>query len=281
MNDCKLKVDAADFRGDFGHRPFRLQHALADHPLFQVERLIELSKALPPERVEWNAGSVPLVIDPKDTPSNGLTAEETIRRIAECGSWLVLKHVQLDDAYRELLVSCIDELSPMLRELGHEPFRPQGFIFVSSPGAVTPFHIDPENNFLIQVRGQKTMYTHDREDRTMLSDEDRERFAAGGHRNLRADEASLAHAETFVLKPGDGLHVPLHTPHFVRNGEGVSISFSVTFQTRASDAEHGVLWCNHKLRRIGLRPRPYGVSPGIDRLKHGVFGGLRGLKRLL
>ncbi len=281
MNEPYLSFESPALQADFGRHPFRIQHGLQDHPLFQVERLIELSKALPRERVEWNTGSVPLVVDPADTPTNGLSAEETIRRIGECGSWLVLEHVQLDEAYRELLVACIADLEPSLAQLGHRPFRPQGFIFVSSPAAVTPFHIDPENNFLIQVRGTKTMFTHDREDRRLLSDEDRERFAAGGHRNLRADDQSLAAADKFELVPGDGLHVPLHTPHYVKNGPEVSISFSVTFQTRHSDTEHGVLWCNHKLRRLGLSPRPFGASPSMDRLKHSVFGGLRGIKRLL
>lgn len=281
MNEPYLNYDSSALADHFGKRPFRLLHGLAEHPLFQIERLIELSKTLPAERVEWNAGTVPVVIDPSDTPANGLTAEETIRRIAECGSWLVLKHVQLDAEYQDLLLGCIADLEPRLADLRHRPFRPQAFIFVSSPGAVTPFHIDPENNFLVQVRGEKTMFTLDRADREFLSDEDRERFAAGGHRNLRANEDTLALADRFELGPGDALHVPLHTPHYVKNGPDVSISFSVTFQTRDSDAEHGVLWCNHKLRRLGLSPRPFGRSRSMDRLKHGVFGGLRRLKRLL
>lgn len=187
--------------------------------------------------------------EPADTPGNGLTAEETIRRIEECGSWLVLKHVQLDRAYSALLQECIGELAPALEDLGDDPFRPQGVIFVSSPGAVTPFHIDPENNFLIQVRGQKAVCTHDREDRSMLSDGNRERFAAGGHRNLTADDATLARASSLDLIPGDGLHVPLDTQHYVRNGAEVSVSFSVTFQTRSSDAEHGVFGALRSIKR--------------------------------
>jgi cytochrome P450 len=38
-----------------------------------------------------------------------------------------------------------------------EPLAPgmcqrEGFIFISSPGAVTPFHLDPEHNFLLQIK---------------------------------------------------------------------------------------------------------------------------------
>ena len=35
--------------------------------------------------------------------------------------------------------------------------KPQGFIFVSSPDAVTPYHFDPEHNILLQLRGTKAM----------------------------------------------------------------------------------------------------------------------------
>ena len=34
---------------------------------------------------------------------------------------------------------------------------PQGFIFVSSPDSVTPYHFDPEHNILLQIRGTKVM----------------------------------------------------------------------------------------------------------------------------
>ena len=34
-------------------------------------------------------------------------------------------------------------------------------IFVSSPGAVTPFHMDHEHNFILQIRGNKKLYTWD------------------------------------------------------------------------------------------------------------------------
>ena len=33
----------------------------------------------------------------------------------------------------------------------------QGFIFVSSPNSVTPYHFDPEHNILLQIRGSKVM----------------------------------------------------------------------------------------------------------------------------
>lgn len=281
MEPKYLGVDGAAFAHSFGVEPFCIQHSLCDHPLFRIDRLVQLATTLPPNRVEWNAGRVGVTLDPSATPSNGLSPEETVRRIEECDSWLVLKHVQSDAAYRQLLDDCLEDLAPHLSPLSIEMFRPQGFIFVSSPGATTPLHVDPENNFLLQVGGTKTLSAFDRSDRSVASQRDLERFAAGGHRNLEAPANGLDGATSFELGPGDGLHVPLHAPHFVRNGPGVSVSFSVTFQTKASDRERAVLWMNDKVRRVGLRPRPMGSSRAVDGWKHTLFRGLRGVKGLL
>src|SRR4051812_44391072 len=89
-----LDIDAADFRACFDRRPFLIRHHLCDHPLFALPRLLELARTLPPENVEYNAGQLPVTCDPSLTPRNGLSIEETVRRIAECKSWMVLKYVE-------------------------------------------------------------------------------------------------------------------------------------------------------------------------------------------
>src|SRR3712207_1934454 len=84
------QVDPAEFRDSFNVRPFTLKHSLADHPLFRLERLVELSRRLPESSVEYNQGDVPVGYGRKDGPRNGLSIEETIRRIQTCNSWMVL-----------------------------------------------------------------------------------------------------------------------------------------------------------------------------------------------
>jgi hypothetical protein len=54
----------------------------------------------------------------------------------------------------------------------------------------------------------------------------------------------------------------------VKNGDEVSVSFSVTFRSRRIAREAAVHWLNGKLRRYGLSPRPPGVSAARDRVKH-------------
>jgi hypothetical protein len=260
-------IHHATFNAQFARTPFLLPHHLCGHELFSLGRLVELSKRLPAAQVEYNAGEVPVGLDPTRTPRNGLSPEETIRRIAECRSWLVLKNVERDPEYRLLLEACLAEVRAASTPLTEGMCDPHAFIFVSSPGAVTPYHMDPEENFLLQIRGTKTMSVFDRADRLVVSEPQIERFFTGAHRNLEWRDDFQRRARTFELRPGVALHVPFASPHWVRNGPEVSISFSITFNTRASMRALHAHQMNARLRRWGVVPVPVGRSALRDSLK--------------
>ncbi|HEX7812284.1 MAG TPA: hypothetical protein VF460_10290 [Burkholderiales bacterium] len=275
-----LDIDAETFRGCFDRRPFLIGHELTRHPLFEIPRLLQLCRNLPEASVEYNAGNIPVSVASERTPANGLSAEETILRIARCKSWLVLKYVEQDPEYRALLQRCLAEVA------GHsEPLRPgmgdaEGFIFISSPGSVTPYHMDPEHNFLLQIRGSKRIHMFDGHDRSVLSEEELERFYDGGHRNL-AYRGNEKRAWIFDLVPGHGLHFPVTAPHYVRNGPDVSVSFSITFRTPDLRQRRMVHICNGFLRRRGLQPTPAGRHPRLDSLKYVCFGSANRMHRLI
>lgn len=263
MNPLCLQTD--EMRGAFGERPFLVEHRLCGHPLFELPRLVELAQRLPASQVEYNPGDLPVSQDPARTPRNGLSADETIRRIETCRSWLVLKDVQAAPEYAELLDRCLAQVRACAN-LTYMSDR-AAFIFVSSPGAVTPYHMDPEENFLLQLRGRKTVHVWDAADRSVLSEQELERFFTGAHRNLAFKESYQAKARSFALQPGSGVHVPLTAPHWVMNGPEVSVSFSITFQTRASQRRTQAHRVNARLRRWGLAPFPVGRSALRDGLK--------------
>jgi hypothetical protein len=153
----RLEIAERRFGADFGWRPFAIRHRLVGHPLFELPRLLQLAKVLPEDRIEYNAGEVPITLDPKLTPRTGLSAEETLRRIAECKSWMVLKNIERDPEYKALLDECLDQVHAMEPSLSPGMREREGFVFVSSPGSLTPFHMDHEQNFLLQIAGSKTM----------------------------------------------------------------------------------------------------------------------------
>jgi hypothetical protein len=259
-----LQLDSAVFAEKFDEEPFIVGHALSDHPLFDIERLMELSMALPEKCVEFNAGDLPIGCDPTQTPRNGLSAQETIRRIRDCKSWMVLKYVEQDPAYRRLLDDCLAEVAALSEPLCPGMCSAEAFIFLSSPGAVTPYHMDPEHNFLLQIRGQKFMTVFER---SVVSSEELERFYGGAHRNMAFSENYLEKSQTFELNPGIGLHVPVTAPHFVRVGSEVSVSFSITFRTPDLDKRSLLHNVNALMRKRGLSPAPAGNRPRIDAAK--------------
>ena len=275
MNDRNahlLELDSGLLRGSLDREPFRIGHQLSGHPLFATERLLALCRALPEECVEYNAGSVEVGQDPSLTPRTGLSAEETVRRIAEEQSWMVLKYVERDPHYRDLLYDCLDEIRTVSEAVSPGMDRREGFIFLSSPRSITPFHMDPEINFLLQIAGSKKMRLFDNADRGIVSEEELERFhSEHPQRNLPYRDEFAARERVFELGPGDGVHVPVTTPHWVEVGDEVSVSFSITFRSDVSERRAGIYAMNAALRARGLRPRPPGLSPRHDELKYFLF----------
>ena len=126
-------------------------------------------------------------------------------------------------------------------------------IFVTSPKRVTTYHIDRECNFLLQIRGAKTLHVFDREDREVLSEEEIERFWAVDF-NAAVYKPHLQHrAKSYKLVPGMGVHIPVNCPHWVENDDNVSISLSVNFQFK-DPLRANTYRANFLLRKLGLRP---------------------------
>ena len=156
-----------------------------------------------------------------------------------------------------------------------------GFVFISAPPSVTPFHIDRENNFWLQVRGRKTMDVWDPDDREVVSAVDRERFILyEGLQNVRLAEAHRDRSHRFDVGPGDGVSFPSTSPHMTRSdpgwttpGDGVAISIGVVFYTEVTRRAARVHAWNHFLRNRGLVPREPGGSALLDRIKE-PFGRL-------
>ena len=145
--------------------------------------------------------------------------------------------------------------------------RRTGYLFISSPAAVTPMHFDPEHSFLLQVRGTKRVsvaaFDHD-----PVRQHELDRYYDGAACDF---EAMQAVAETFVITPGVGVYLPSSVPHWVSTDAGVSVSFSIPFYTEYAERAEYVNRINRRLRRLRISPRPPGVSEPVDRTKAAVF----------
>lgn len=268
-----IELDNPHFTDRYPWQRFGIKHRLADHPALSLEKLVEVARELPANRVEYNVGSLDIGMKPEKVPLNGLSPEETVRRIEENKSWIVLKYVEEIPAYRALLSQCLADISEYTDRNLSGLHAEQAFIFISSPGSVTPYHIDQEHNFLLQIRGQKTMHLWDPDDRVAMPEQAVENtvFGPNKHRNLPWQDAFQDRCEAFSLQPGDGVYVPVHSPHWVKNGGQVSISLSITFRSSWSRRYVGLFAINAKLRTLGLSPSPVGKSGWLDRFKYGLF----------
>src|ERR1700710_1886825 len=94
---------AAENRPAFPKQPFAIRHRLADHPLFQLEKLVELAAVMPGDAIEYNSGKVGIDQKPEETPLVDMAPTEVVRRIREANAWMVLKRVERMPAYAALL----------------------------------------------------------------------------------------------------------------------------------------------------------------------------------
>jgi hypothetical protein len=270
----RIEIDPQRFQEEFPFQGFKVRHQLAGCPLFELSRLVELAQRLPADEIEYFTGKVDVNQDPKSHPKNGLSVAETVRRIEECGSWMVLKNVQHDEEYGRLMREVLDSVYQHAG-LG-KPHREEAFIFISSPGSVTPFHLDEEHNFLCQIRGSKEVNMWDPRNRQVVPEPLIEHMlqiwhGQDYHRNMPYRDEFQKAATVHRLEPGDALHFPVGAPHWVKNGPEVSVSFSVTFRSAWSERQAILYFVNSKLRRLGLDPVPPGKSAWRDSLKYRLF----------
>lgn len=270
----------ADFAKAYPEQPTLLRHGLCDHPLLGLDALAQLAQRIRPVDVEYYPGDTPFGIDPLTAPGNGLSVQETIRRIEQCGSWMVLKFVEQDQVFRDFLLEALAPLDAIVGTRTGAMLKHRAFVFISSPGSVTPLHFDPEHNILLQVRGTKTMTIFPADDDHVVPAEEHERFHGGGHRNLPWRDDFAGRGRDFDLGPGDAVHVPFMAPHLVRNGPAVSVSFSITWRSEWSYREEYAHDMNRLLRRAGLSPARPKRFPHQNHLKSLSYRAIDKARRL-
>jgi hypothetical protein len=227
-----------------------------------MEAIAELADAMPPGTVERHSAQQPLLVPGGAADLSG-SPGDTVRAIDSNQVWMVLWNIEQMPKYRALLDAILDEAKVYLPRREGSMGRREAFLFLSAPNAVTPVHFDPEHNFLLQIRGVKEMNIGRFPDRAWALRE-LDRYHDGGHRNLdQIPQLSSCN----VMHPGQGVYVYPFAPHWVLNGPAPSVSLSITFRTDRSERDEAVHVLNARLRKRGLKPRPLGDSPAIDRTK--------------
>lgn len=273
-----LQADAAAFRQAFNRRSFTFGHALAGHPLFTLPRLAQVAGTMlaagDKRRFLALGGESASAASTFASMPRAQRVASTIEGLGTSRSWVKLSSTDVfDPEYRALLGRVLTELSQLSGiDLDAEMSWSSLTVFLASPRVVTPYHMDHESNFLLQVAGEKDLYLFDRNDPTVLSERDIERYYLGDFHAARYRDELQARAAAYQLVPGVAAHHPSLAPHWVRNGAEVSVSVSVGFCLRSVDRRARVYQVNHYLRRLGLHPAAPGRSALRDRVKSGALG---------
>ena len=273
---CTLQpVDAPGFSS---MRVCELHHDFQQHPLMDLNRLARLARDLMPSGqcrfVRPGTAETSSFVHASN-PSDGRSIEEVFADIERPGSWIALYDVQTDVEYAELIDEVLGCVQPLIAAEQGRRWRSAGFIFISAPPSATPFHIDRENNFWLQIRGRKTMTVFDHRDRKVVSAKAVEDFIVSGSlRDVRLDPLLRARGRNFEVGPGQGVYFPSTSPHMTSTpsgwavpGDGVSISIGVVFYTDLTRHHARVHQCNRILRKLGVDPGEPGSRPLSDALK--------------
>ena len=256
-----------------------IHHNFHEHPLMQLPELAKLARDLAATKqcrfITPDTEQASAFAHNADA-HDGRTIDEVFRRIEEPGSWVALYNVETHPVYREFLAEVTACVRPLVESQQPGMCKVGGFIFISAPPSVTPFHMDRENNFWLQVKGRKTMNVWNPTDRHVVAAEAVDEFIMyASLEKVRLKDGFRERSHEFDVGPGDGVYFPSTSPHMTRSdpgwvyaGDGVSISIGVVFYTDVTRRSANVHAWNHLLRRLGFSPREPGQSIGLDRVKY-------------
>ena len=275
-----LSLDDDMFTAYFDRQPFKIAHNLVGHPLLQLPRLVELAQSLASPVLYFKGDHA---INQVDTAADSggakrtfvdrklarpeLSAVETIAQIERCRAWMHFRDVASDPVYATLLRTIIDEFRVPSERIAPGLSAPRADIFVSSPGAITPFHLDEEHNFLLQIRGSKKLSIADGFNAAVLDRQSLRAYFRGSGELAPYSEHLEQHSVHVNLQPGEGVHIPPCYPHWVQNGDEVSISLGILWFSDVTARRRHLYRVNDWLERAGLQPAMPGDRPVSDAVK--------------
>ncbi|QJW98086.1 cupin domain-containing protein [Frigoriglobus tundricola] len=229
----------------------------------------------------YNAGEVREGQRWDHIPPTELTVDQAIDRIENAGAWILIKRAHRDPRYAAILDQGLAEVRNLSGAAFPHKFKKcDALVFITSPNRVTPYHIDRECNFLMQIRGTKTISIYDRYDREVLPEKEIESFWTVDNMNSAVfKEEYRGRAAQYELKPGTAVHIPVNAPHWVKNDNNISVTLALTFQFPDPALGNVYRW-NYFLRKAGLTPTPPGRSRALDVMKGWSMEAAMGARRV-
>ena len=258
-----------------------ITHTLHLSDLFSIDNLVSLAKTLPKKQVRFHASTAGIKSSferATEEHAHTLGLIEAVDSLETSGSWVALHNVQTVPEYRKILHDALEELLPAIEPHDSGLFHKAVWVFMQSPFAVTPYHMDHEQNFLMQIKGRKHAQVWNAQD--VLSDTILQNFHASNSRaGVFFEESLRQKAVSRILEPGHGIFMPQTCPHLVENADNVSITVSFTYCSQYTRKAENTHRFNHALyKRFGIKSEPVGHSPIIDSSKAAIYNRVMQLK---
>lgn len=283
-----IECDRGMFERQLNVRPFELGHTLRDHPLLQLPAIIDLAESMSRKssaEIDYNQGVIETREPrPERTPHARDYAARLLRFIDQADASITLRHIEREDGYRQIMEAIVLDAFSLAGDQAAEIMRMtecfEAVLLITSPNRVTEYHVDSECSWIFQIHGSKAVHLFDRTDKEVIPEEELERFYSGDRRAPRYKPQFEDRAFVSTVAPGTGVHIPVNAPHWLQNGDAVSISLNVVFHFR--DMAHASLYrANHMLRRLGYVPATPGKRPAHDRVKAIAAGVTRSIAQRL
>jgi len=244
--------------------PFKLRHSLLDTKALELDSLTETLLRLPKKQVFYKSS----MLDKQDNfeaafqrKEKEASLESTLRDLPHSNSLIMVNSPEVDPVFQPIYEEIMESIVELIgkRDRKRRIFMPTLYLFIASPNSITPFHIDRYSTFLFQFRGSKKVYVAEPWDTRVVSDASREAYVSYANTQLPWSEDREKLFTCFDFNPGEAVHIPFVSGHFVKNGpDDISISMSVIFNTQASMIWRRALNYNHRARKL---MRPLKVTP--------------------
>jgi hypothetical protein len=282
-----IQCDSEVFKRTFNRVPHEVRHTLAANPLFELPAVAQLAEQVAARKnPHYTQGDAYFDMGASDekagSAASGRSPANMGKLIEEIGkgqTWVILKHIEREPGYREVFENCVCDIVDLAGiKIVNRIKWFEAILFVTSPNRVTDYHIDRECSWLLQIHGDKDIHLFDRADKDILSDRELEHYWMFNKTFSAVYRPQYeSRAMVYRLQPGIGVHSPVNTPHWLQNGNNVSVSLNINFQFHPHEWEN-LFKANYHLRRAGFAPAPFGKYPLADQLKRGVFTAFQGLK---
>jgi len=268
-------TQAGLFAENYNRRPFLFRHNLCHIEEFQPMYLRQIAQrfvdANAPIYCSPGKGRIDAGFDAPDEGGKQITPAEALQQMAEEELLFKMPKISKLPEYQHFVEHSFNQILKMCGQpaKGYDLWRSIS-VFMAGPRRITPYHMDAETSFLCQVTGTKTIWIADGHDREIVTETELERFWRGEGQAVKFKPAAEQRAWKFTLEPGFGVHIPINFPHWVENGDAVSMSASLGFHL-VKYRPGAVHRFNSYLRQMHLKPTPPGRITALDAAKESIY----------